>query len=80
MLHGRLSLGCKHKSFLKFSRFDALSYYSTQFWKTCLQSESVGLSPGGPIFQIATKYMGKNDIEWFDNDAREPLWVAGVPF
>ena len=40
----------------------AVSYYSAQFWKTCLQSESVCISPGDRIFQIATKYMGKNDI------------------
>ena len=32
-------------------------------YKTCLQSESVCIiSPGGRIFQIATKYMDKYDI------------------
>ena len=32
----------------------------------------MGISTGGPIFQIATKNMGKNYIEWIDNDSRGP--------
>ena len=49
------------------------------FLTTALSSErlvynqnSVVISPWDPILQIAIKHMGKNDVEWLDNDSREP--------